>query len=215
MTGRPGNASERAKLVGHHRCELGGFNLHRATAEALAVREGNMRSDIHATSKRRLHKSRCMIRVAKTWNPRRRLQGRGHRRGAAPHRLVSIRQAPKPSPRSALRSMFAARLPKGIRQKALAREVGGRRCDTRSDRSIVSITHPSPDGVSRTSGSPKPTSARSSTSMDAPGTVAGRENRHQQRSDSDKGKNLAGDHGFVCPNQRLVAEWVGVQDVAD
>src|SRR5829696_8439152 len=56
MTGRACNASERAKLVGHDRCELGGFNLHRATAEALAVREGNMRSDIHATSKRRLHR---------------------------------------------------------------------------------------------------------------------------------------------------------------
>ena len=110
--------------------------------------------------------------------------------------------------------MFTARLPKGIRQKALAREVGGRRCDTRSDQS-VSITHPSPDGVSRTSGSPKPTSARSSTSMAAQGLSQGARTGTSSAPISDKGKNLAGDHGFVCPNQRLVAEWVGVQDVAD
>jgi hypothetical protein len=107
--------------------------------------------------------------------------------------------------------MFTARLPKGIRQKALAREVGGRRCDTRSDQS-VSITHPSPEPDERIA---KADECAVFHEHGRTGTVAGRENRHQQRSDSDKGENLAGDHGFVCPNQRLVAEWVGVQDVAD
>jgi hypothetical protein len=107
--------------------------------------------------------------------------------------------------------MFTARLPKGIRRWHARSAVGG--ATREATKALASLT---------LTGWREPDERIAKADECAvfhehgrTGTVAWRENRHQQRSDSDKGKNLAGDHGFVCPNQRLVAEWVGVQDVAD